>query len=149
MQLSYVMLSVACVAAAAAAGQALVHPASNTDPSPGPPGEPPYEMAGRAEARAPLVAFDDVEGWTVEGTDAEGWLSRTREQRLHFRPFAAKLVYVARGKSPVLLVRPPKPIPIPEPWDCVNFWNYGNVWAWARRADTPPLHRRTPAVLTA
>ena len=140
MHADYSLAFVVCLAAVAGAGQLVTHPASNADPSPGPAGEPPYEMAGRAEARAPLVAFDDVAGWVVEGSDAEGWLTRTQEQRLHYRPHAAKLVYVARGKSPSLLVRPPKPIPIPEPWDCVNFWNYGNVWAWAQRADTPPLH---------
>ena len=140
MQASPFAILAICLAASAGAGKLVTHRATNTDPSPATPGEPPYEMAGRVEERTPLVAFDDVEGWTVEGTNAEGWLTRTKEQRLHYRPYAAKLVYVARGKRPSLLVRPPKPIPIPEPWDCVNVWNYGNVWAWARRADTPPLH---------
>jgi len=40
MQLSTVVLSVACIAALAGADQAFVHRASNTAPSLGPPGAP-------------------------------------------------------------------------------------------------------------
>ena len=39
----------------------IVHGAVNVDPDPGPPGEKPYEMADREEARTPLFHFDDVE----------------------------------------------------------------------------------------
>ena len=44
-----------------------VHPAQNSDPDPGPPGDMPYEMAGRPQERAPLVTFDDLSGWEVVG----------------------------------------------------------------------------------
>lgn len=117
----------------------IVHPATNVDPKPGPAGEMPYEMAGRTEERVPLVAFDAVSGWLVEGQDAEGWLFGSQEQRL-YRDSCAKLVYVGKGAAPSLLVRPEKPITIPEPWDAVNFWNYGNSWGWAPDPTTPPLH---------
>ena len=117
----------------------IVHAAENADPAPGPRGERPYEMAGRTEERTPLVAFDDVSGWLVEGQGAEGWLRRSQEQRL-FRDACGKLVYVGKGGSPSLLVRPQEPILIPEPWDAVNLWTYGNTWGWAPDPTTPPLH---------
>jgi len=114
----------------------IIHPAGEADPNPGPPGEKPYEMAGRAEERTPLVSFDDVTGWVVEGHNAEGWLYRTDEQRV-YADHSAKLVYVARGADPWILVRPEQPIAIPDPWECVNFWNYGNSWGWAPDPTTP------------
>jgi hypothetical protein len=116
----------------------MTRPGSNTDPNPGPPGQPPYEMAGRPEAHPPVAHFADCTQWVVETEDADASLYRTQEQRL-FRDFCGKLVYHATGKRPVITVRPKEPIPIPEPWDCVNAWNWGNVWAWIRRKDTPPL----------
>lgn len=116
----------------------IVHEASNVDPHPGPVGEQPYEMAGRVEERTPLITFEDVTGWEVEGTDAEGWLFSTEEQKI-FRDRCAKLVYVGLGDSPSILVRPKTPLQIPAPWDSVNFWNYGNNWGWAPDPATPPL----------
>ncbi|HOX38565.1 MAG TPA: hypothetical protein PL033_11300 [Candidatus Brocadiia bacterium] len=118
---------------AAMAKEPAVFKALNDDPNPGPVGEMPYEMAGREEERAPLVDFQNLDGWIAEGWDAEGKLFGSREQRL-YRDKSAKLVY--KGTSPLatLLVRPEKPIPIPEPWDCVNFWNYGNAWCWVQES---------------
>ncbi len=60
----------------------ILHQAENRDPSPGPVGEKPYEMAGRAEERKPLFDFQDVSGWEVVGTDAEGWLYRSQDHKL-------------------------------------------------------------------
>jgi hypothetical protein len=120
------------------AQEVITHPAENADPAAGPSGERPYEMAGRTEERVPLVAFDDVSGWLVEGQEAEGWLRRSAEQRL-YRDTCGKLVYVGQGANPSILVRPQEPITIPEPWDAVNFWNYGNTWGWAPDPTTPPL----------
>ncbi len=127
------------LAAGAADTVRTTNPARNADPSPGSPGPPPYEMAGRAEERMPLVDFQDLSGWVVEGYDAEGWLVRSEERKLYDRPFVGKLTYVARGERPALLVRPPEPIPIPEPWDCVNAWNWGTTWCWVHDPSTPPL----------
>ena len=121
------------------------HQASNTDPKPGPAGEKPYEMAGRQEPRTPLFHFDgDISGWMVEGHGAEGWLVRSEERKL-FRERCGKLVYVARGEKPWLLVRPMEPIEVPEPWDALNVWNWGNTWGWAPDPATPQL--RVSAVL--
>ena len=123
----------------AAMAQATRHPAENADPQPGPPGEPPYEMAGRAEERAPVCDWQDLSGWVVEGWEAEGWLYRSRARKLYQREFSGKLVYRALGPIPALLVRPARPTPIPEPWDAVNLWTWGNNWGWVPDSSTPPL----------
>jgi len=122
-----------------AVAQPVVHQAQNSDPEPGPVGERPYEMAGRREERLPLVAFDDVSGWVVAGQQAEGWLYGSQDRKL-YRDYCGKLVYVGRGQQPSLLVRPEKPVPIPEPWDAVSLWTWGNNWGWVPDPGTPPLH---------
>ncbi|MBP7933374.1 MAG: hypothetical protein KA354_01885 [Phycisphaerae bacterium] len=121
------------------AQEPVVHPAENADPTPGPAGQPPYEMAGRVEERPPLVAFDDLAGWEVEGRNAEGWLYRSSEQRIYQREHVAKLVYVAKGEKPMVTVRPRKPITVPDPWDTFTFWTYGACWGWAPDPKTPPV----------
>ena len=65
-----------------------------------------------------------------------GWLAPSREQRV-FNDTSGKLVYWGTGEDPWLLVRPAEPIPIPEPWDSVDLWNYGNNWGWAPDPSTP------------
>jgi len=117
----------------------IIHKAENNDPNPGPIGEKPYEMEGRKEERIPLIDFKDVSDWLVEGSNAEGWLYLTQEQKL-YHDTCAKLVYVGKGENPSLLVKPEKPINIPESWDSINFWNYGNSWGWAYDPTTPFLY---------
>ncbi len=51
----------------------------------------------------------------------------------------AKLVYRGTGKSPIGTLRPPKPVPVPSPLDCVNFWVYGNNWSWVPDPATPQV----------
>jgi hypothetical protein len=117
----------------------IIHNAQNQDPEPGLIGEKPYEMEGRKEERIPLVDFRDVSDWIVEGKDAEGWLYLSQEQKL-YHDYCAKLVYIGKGENPSILVKPEKPIPITDPWDNVNFWNYGNGWGWAPNPEKPFLH---------
>ena len=107
-----------------------INEAQNRDPSPGPEGEKPYEMEGRKEERSPFIDFQDVTGWLVEGRNAEGRLYRSNEQKI-YRDHCAKLVYVGGEGDPSLLVRPGEPIIVPDPWDSLNFWNYGNGWGWS------------------
>jgi hypothetical protein len=105
-------------------------------------GQPPYEMvwADRtADTRRPLVAFDDVTGWSVECDNAEATLTPSDEQRL-FADHVAKLEYRRpdHGATALRLV-PPAPIPVGDPFDCVNWWVYGNNWAFAPDVSTPPV----------
>jgi len=116
----------------------IIHEAKNLDPHPEPEGEKPYEMEGRKEERIPFIDFQDLSGWIVEGKNAEGWLYLSNEQKI-YRDHCAKLVYVGSEDEPSLLVKPKEPIIIPDPWDSVNFWNYGNGWGWAYDPSNPFL----------
>ena len=104
-------------------------------------GQRPYEMvwAGRnQDTRPALIDFQSVDGWTVAGDAAEGTLVRSREQQL-WGPYVAKVSYRGTGRRPTVTLKPPKPVPLPRPADSINFWIYGNNWAWAVDADTPPV----------
>ncbi len=104
-------------------------------------GQRPYEMvwAGRVEdTRPPLLDFEDLQGWTVENKEAEATWSRSREEQL-WGHYVGKLVYRGTGRHPVVTIRPPKPIPVSPPFDCVNLWVYGNNWGWSPDPTTPPV----------
>jgi hypothetical protein len=104
-------------------------------------GQRPYEMewAQRTQDNHPaLVDFENLEGWTVACTDAEASIVRSREQQLWGR-YVAKLTYRGTGRKPVVTLKPPKPIPLPRPADSINFWIYGNNWAWVVDPNTPPV----------
>lgn len=123
--------------APAMAQTVVVHPAENLDPEQNPPGVMPYEMAGRPEG-TPLVSFDNVTGWEVVGSNAEGRLYQSADQHL-WQPHSGKLLYVGKGSNPELFVRAQKPVQIPDPWDSLNCWTYGNNWGWAPDPKTPVL----------
>lgn len=119
------------------AAQGTIRSASNTDPAPhSAEGKPPAEMAGRTEERAPLVTFDDVGGWTVEGIQAEAQFCRSCDQKLYDRKWVGKLIVQGKSKESAAILRSASPIPLPSSWDAINFWNYGDGWVW--RADTAP-----------
>ncbi len=101
----------------------------------------PYEMdwAGRMEDDHPaLIDFEDLDGWSVQCSDAEASFARTRRQQLWGR-FVGTLTYRGAGPQPRVTIRPPQPIPLPDDFDCINFWVYGNNWAWVPDPDTPPV----------
>jgi len=111
--------------------------ALNTPSSTEKPGSRPYEMEARKDVRVPLVDFQDLDGWTVQccnSADAE--LARSREQRI-WGEFVGKLTYTGKTEDGTVILRPPKPIPIKDAFDCVNMWLYGNVWEWAPEPGTP------------
>jgi len=106
-----------------------------------PVGKRPYEMvwANRTEDVHPaLVNFENLDGWTTAGTDSVATLTRSRRQQL-WGSYVGRLVY--RGISPkaAVTLKPPGPIPVPQPFDCVNLWVYGNNWAWVPDRTTPPV----------
>jgi len=104
-------------------------------------GQRPYEMdwAGRtADLRPALIDFENLDGWTTSGVDAEASVVRSREQQLWGR-YVAKITYRGTGRRPVVMLKPPKPLPLPKATDSINFWVYGNNWAWVTDASTPPV----------
>jgi len=106
-----------------------------------PVGKRPYEMdwANRIEDAHPaLIDFENLDGWTVECVDAVAELTRSRRQQL-WGKHVGRLVYRGTGPKAAVTLKPPKPIPVPEPFDCINFWVYGNNWAWVPDRSTPQV----------
>ncbi|MHB8902599.1 MAG: hypothetical protein ACYC6Y_27885, partial [Thermoguttaceae bacterium] len=107
-----------------------------------PVGKRPYEMdwAGRVrDPQPPMVDFENLDGWTVTPAHALATLATSREQQL-WDQFVAKLTYRADGGGgPVVTLRPPKAIPIPEGADCVTLWVYGNNWSYGSDPSTPQV----------
>lgn len=104
-------------------------------------GERPYEMvwANRTkDTHPPQVDFESLDGWKVETQDAVATFTRSREQQL-WDMYVGKLVYRGTSRKATLTIRPPQPIPVPADADCVNFWVYGNNWAWMPDASTPSV----------
>lgn len=116
-----------------------VKPALNEPPQPTTTGARPYEMEGRKEDRVPLFGFENLTGWNVhciEGADAQ--LVRTREQQM-WGEYVGKLTYSGKSGDSKVIIRPPSPIPIPDAFDCISMWIYGNVWEWAPEPETPQV----------
>ena len=93
-------------------------------------GKRPYELdwANRvSDTRAPLIDFENLDGWTVAQTGAVSEFSLSQEQQL-WGEQVGKLVYRGSGDHPVITLAPPQAVPLPEPFDCVNLWVRGNNW---------------------
>jgi hypothetical protein len=119
---------------------AVAQAVNDVDPK-APVGERPYEMveANRVEERAPLVDFEDLTGWTVEMYDgAEARLARSREQQM-WGQHVAKLEYKGTQPSSRFIVRPPRPVPVADQFDCLNLWLHANRWSWVNPPDTPSV----------
>ena len=104
-------------------------------------GQRPYEMvwANRTEdVRLALFDFENLDGWAIERVDAEASLSRSREQQL-WGQYVGRLAYRGTGAKAAVTLKPPRPIPVAEAFDCINLWVYGNNWAWEPDRTTPPV----------
>ncbi len=102
----------------------------------------PYEMdwAGRTnDDHAPLVDFEQLDGWSATGKQALATFTLSREQQL-WGAHVGKLTYRATGARGELRIQPPAPISIPGPFDAVTLWAYGNNWGYARDISTPPVN---------
>jgi hypothetical protein len=104
-------------------------------------GQQPYEFTWTQRRQDPhtLVDFEDMQGWKLELYEgAQGELRRSREQQL-WGEYVAKVVYSGVREQSRLIARPSHPIPIPEAFDCVDLWGFGNRWSWAPDPTTPPV----------
>jgi hypothetical protein len=104
-------------------------------------GQQPYEFTftQREEHPKTLVDFEDLKDWSLELHEgAKGEFRRSREQQL-WGQHVAKFLFWGTGERSRVVARPPKPIPIPDRFDSVEFWGYGNKWGWVRDDTTPPV----------
>jgi hypothetical protein len=92
-------------------------------------GEMPYEMKDRQEEQPPFLIFEDCSGWIVESTGAAAFLNRSQDQRM-FHHDSGELTYLATDTDSLITVRAKNPIVIPEPWDNLRIWIYGNSWQY-------------------
>ncbi len=102
-------------------------------------GQQPYEFTWvqREENPGTLVDFENLEGWKLELYDgAKGELRRSREQQM-WGQHVAKFLYSGTSEKSRVIARPPQPIPIPERFDSVELWGYGNRWSWVPDDTTP------------
>ncbi len=77
----------------------------------GPVGKRPYELdwANRTQdAHQPLVEFEELTGWRVEGRNAEARFERTREQQI-WGSYVGKLTYRGTGADPQMRLLPRSP----------------------------------------
>jgi hypothetical protein len=104
-------------------------------------GRRPYEMvwANRTtDVRPPLVDFENLDGWTAARVDAAASFSRSRQQQL-WGQYVGALVYRGTGQNPKVSLKPPKPILVAGPFNCVHLWVYGNNWSFDPDPKTPPV----------
>ncbi|NOY79855.1 MAG: hypothetical protein GXP31_02500, partial [Kiritimatiellaeota bacterium] len=113
-------------------------PAVN-DPPTGKVGERHYSFENRKPTRPATFTFDDLGGWTVAlFGNAQGEVTRTREAQI-WSKYVAKVSYCMDWGKGRLELRPPKPIPLPEDFDCVNIWVRADKWyVYAK----PPVSNR-------
>jgi len=124
--------------AGAESGSVAIRPAKPM-PAGEAPGPRPYEMvrADRKPSHVPLVAFDSLDGWQVECSDgAVADLIGSQKERVWESP-VARLVYRGTSAKSTIVLRPPKPVAIPDAATATTIWIYGNNWAWAPEPGTP------------
>ena len=88
----------------------------------------PYEFvwANRTADEFPSVArLEKADGWTVGCENAEARFT-TATNRAFFGRSVARLAYRSRGENAVVRLRPPRPVPLPDAFDTVTLWVYGN-----------------------
>ena len=88
----------------------------------------PYEFvwANRtADEFPPIARIEKADGWTVACTDAEARLE-TATNRALFGRSVVRLHYRSTGAKPSIRLVPAKPIPLPDAFDTVTLWVYGN-----------------------
>ena len=91
-------------------------------------GRMPYEMTwvDREEDPNTLIDFENLAGWTLDlYGGAAGALSRSREQQL-WGLYVGKVVYSGTRAESRAVARPPKPVPIPDRFDSIDLWGYGD-----------------------
>ncbi len=84
-----------------------------------------FEWANRnADEFPPLCRMETADGWRVETANAEATLVTATDRAL-FGKSVMRLRYRGTGKNPVVRLRT-QPVPVPERFDTVTLWIYGN-----------------------
>ncbi len=95
-------------------------------------GPRPEEMvrSGRvSDDHEPLIDFEQQDDWAVEVAGGAATFGRSREQRI-WGDFTGKLSYHGSAAGASVIVRPAKPVRIPNAFSAVNLWVWNNYWKW-------------------
>jgi len=91
-------------------------------------GERHYCFENRKPTRPATFSFDDIRGWTVARYGkAQGEMVRTREAQI-WSKYVAKISFRLERFGDRIELRPPKPIRLPDDFDCVNLWVRADRW---------------------
>ena len=95
-------------------------------------GQRPLELdwAGRYEDdHVPLIDFEKEEAWAVDASDGSATINRSNEEII-WDDYCYKMTYQANSTDASFVIRPPKPLKIPETFTALNIWVFGNYWIW-------------------
>jgi hypothetical protein len=82
----------------------------------------------------PLVDFEDGAKWAVECVDAAAKCSETSQEQL-FGSKTMRLSYCGCGENPVVTMRPPMPVALPDDFNAMYVWVKGNHWGHGANTD--------------
>lgn len=106
-------------------------------------GQRPYELdwAGRYEDdHVPLIDFEKEEAWSVDASDGSATINRSNEEII-WDDYTYKMAYKANSTDASFVIRPPKPLKIPETFTALNMWVFGNYWIWNDHARKTPISK--------
>ncbi len=106
-------------------------------------GQRPYELdwAGRYEDdHVPLIDFEKEEAWSVDASDGSAIINRSNEEII-WDDYTYKMAYKANSTDASFVIRPPKPLKIPETFTALNMWVFGNYWIWNDHARKTPISK--------
>ena len=104
---------------------------------PNPKDNRPYEFKNANRVKddvEPLVDFENGAKWTVECVDAAAKCGKTSEEQL-FGAKTMRLSYCGRGEKPVVTLRPPAPVALPDDFNAMYVWVKGNHWGHGANTD--------------
>ena len=104
---------------------------------PNPKDNRPYEFKNANRVKddvKPLVDFENGAKWTVECVDAAAKCGETSEEQL-FGAKTMRLSYCGRGEKPVVMLRPPAPVALPDDFNAMYIWVKGNHWGHGANTD--------------
>jgi hypothetical protein len=96
---------------------------------------------GRTREHPATVTFGDLAGWRVAHPEGDtGRLLRSEEEPCYEDlRYQAKLVYASPSGAGRYELLPPQPLPLPDDWNAVSMWVFGNNWSWVPKPDTPQV----------
>ena len=99
------------------------------------------DWAGRYEDdHVSFIDFEKSEEWTIDASDGSGSIDRSKEEII-WDDYTYKITYKANSTDADFVMRPPKPIEIPDAFTAVNMWVFGNYRIWNDQERKRPISK--------